>query len=212
MRRWLLTITVAFVLGAVVTYSVAWFCALWSPVRYTIAPNVGAPTAVSTDYWTHEQATGYRISHLYHTEMFGKVASARGRWPDPNVRLAGWPMFALRSSVSPINVPGRPEMNENGTRNKQWGGVQGWDLPVVELFHRGYPTNNLPDWLRAQPNRRLPLIPIWPGFAVNSLLFASLAWCFIALFLHVRAKHGSFTDLETCPECGTSANPRRMQA
>ena len=65
--------------------------------------------------------------------------------------------------------------------------------------------------------RRLPLAPIWPGFAINTLFYAALLWLGFcgpfALRRQIRRKHGRCVkcgyDLRGapgtdagCPECG----------
>ena len=51
----------------------------------------------------------------------------------------------------------------------------GWELPPSEILSRGLQTSALPAWLHAQAERRLPLVPLWPGFVIDTLL------CFAAL-------------------------------
>ena len=65
--------------------------------------------------------------------------------------------------------------------------------------------------------RALPLIPVWPGFAVNTLLYAAALWLLCAIPLHVRRRvrmkrgrcpacgyelRGSASDV--CSECGAA--------
>jgi hypothetical protein len=63
----------------------------------------------------------------------------------------------------------------------------------------------------------LPLFPLWPGFALNTIFYAALAWILwqipLALRRHRRRRAGRCTrcnyDLKglppgsPCPECGT---------
>ena len=46
-----------------------------------------------------------------------------------------------------------------------------WDLPVAEILRRGLQTSWFPAWLHAHKERRLPLVPLWFGFAVNTLVY-----------------------------------------
>ena len=46
-----------------------------------------------------------------------------------------------------------------------------WDLPVTEILRRGMQTSWLPAWLHVHQERRLPLVPFWPGFAANTLVY-----------------------------------------
>ena len=62
----------------------------------------------------------------------------------------------------------------------------------------------LPDVLRPLGPRRpvdfLPLRPLWPGFAINTVFYATILWLFIpgpfALRKHIRRKRG------LCVACG----------
>ena len=46
-----------------------------------------------------------------------------------------------------------------------------WELPAEEILHRGMQTSLLPAWVRAKEDRRLPLVPFWPGFAFNTFFY-----------------------------------------
>ena len=70
--------------------------------------------------------------------------------------------------------------------------------------------------------RLLPLRPIWPGFAINTVFYAFILWLLFALggtpFALRRRRRikrglcpkcaydlrGSATDSTTCPECGAT--------
>lgn len=61
---------------------------------------------------------------------------------------------------------------------------------------------------------RLPIFPLWPGFAINTLFYGGLAWATMAGVSYLkhrrRAKPGMcvacgypVSGLNVCPECGT---------
>ncbi len=75
----------------------------------------------------------------------------------------------------------------------------------------------LPSWIRDRTGRLLeflPLGPIWPGFAINTIFYAAILWLPFAPFQlrrNLRVKHGLCikcgydlrgTEHEVCPECG----------
>ena len=68
----------------------------------------------------------------------------------------------------------------------------------------------------------LPLAPLWPGFAINTILYAGFVWllCMIPGALRRRRRikrglcpkcgydlRGQPADQQPCPECGWSPNP-----
>ncbi len=64
----------------------------------------------------------------------------------------------------------------------------------------------------------LPLQPIWPGFAINTLFYAAVLWLLIpgpfALRRFIRVKRGlcpacayRIGESAVCSECGWGANP-----
>ncbi len=90
---------------------------------------------------------------------------------------------------------------------------------------RSFPEELLVGALRAPPSRRprrafeplLPLRPIWPGFALNTLFYAVILWLLIAgrfaLRRSLRVKRGQcfacgydlgHAEHAACPECGAS--------
>ena len=68
--------------------------------------------------------------------------------------------------------------------------------------------------------RTIPLIPLWPGFAVNTLFYAVILWMLFAAPLALRRrrriKRGlcpacayPVGDSSVCTECGKQVTPRR---
>jgi hypothetical protein len=69
--------------------------------------------------------------------------------------------------------------------------------------------------LQVQPDRRFPAIPLWPGFAANTLVFAAVAWTALVGLPAVRRRRRRARGLcascaypvpvpvpAVCPECG----------
>jgi len=207
-------------LGVIVNLAVAWGLTLWSPNFVVSRIAMGDIVYIESDKFYWEIAAGYQSKHEYYIPMDGRLSYAGPPGTTSGHRYAGWPMLGVYSRVTLSRRP-FTATNRSGRATTYYEAIGGWGLPTSELIRRGYPTNHLPAWLRAQPERRLPLVPLWPGFAINTLFYGSLAW--VTLFAITRAKQRRRRDrgcciacaypvenLETCPECGTTANPRTM--
>ena len=96
------------------------------------------------------------------------------------------------------------------------GQVRAW-WPMRSLLAEQWSTSNK-SWGSAYRLGRFPARPIWPGFAVNTVLFAAILWLLIpgpfALRRLIRRRRGLCLacgyDLrhakhEACPECGVTA-------
>jgi len=71
--------------------------------------------------------------------------------------------------------------------------------------------------------RFLPFLPIWPGFAINTIFYAAIVWIiFVAPFAlrrFRRIKRGlcpacayPIGSSAVCTECGVTVTPRRSSA
>lgn len=204
-------------LGIMLTFCTAWACVMWSPTEFTFNSYGGKQVMTEADQYSWEFAFGFRSRHQYFLEMNGILAGAGPPGTADGFRFAGWPAFAVRSRVSLY------QQGHNCSPMQTPKYINGWTLPPLVLLARGYPTSKLPAWLHAQPERRLPLVPMWWGFVINTLFWSTVAWFimtgYCSLIRNRRARKGlcvrckyTLANLETCPECGTSAKPRRMQA
>jgi hypothetical protein len=155
-------------ISAIVTVFVAWACALWSPYTHHTAPPVeplvdGYPGTVtgpdgSQAYWFTRDGPGLMAAEPSGAHgADGRFLYWSGRHT-PAYYRSGWPMFAVQSVVQ----------FEEGAAGRY---LSRWELSRGEIFHRGLQTSLLPAWSDAQPERRLPLVPLWPGFAVDILLY-----------------------------------------
>lgn len=104
----------------------------------------------------------------------------------------GWPLLSLRSAHT-INV------SAVGSTSK-WAGCL-----------------RTPNWSRDNfPGTFVPLYPIWPGFAINTLIYSAIVWILVivpfAARRITRRKRGvcfkcgydlRHADHIVCPECGT---------
>ena len=93
-----------------------------------------------------------------------------------------------------------------------------WIHAQQDVLWKWYKTTKL-NWIHVQQDRLLPLRPIWPGFAINTVFYASILWLFtlgpFTARRMIRRKRGLCTkcgyDLrnvehEKCPECGAAVS------
>ena len=76
-----------------------------------------------------------------------------------------------------------------------------YDVTIVQVKPGLRAGIAIPRWIPwAQPARRLAVRPLWPGFAVNTILYAAVPWLLIpgpfALRRFIRMKRG------LCVKCG----------
>ena len=178
MKRPLLIIAIFLLLGAVVNVAVAWGCAWW--------PRSG------TDIWSEDQKVlpssrdvGWWNKHVF--PLFD--ADIDDRWDCRDLGVEMRVFYGIDSNqrtVSAIHaLSGWPARSMSG---------ETWDAFVP---------GQRPKW----SNRRamfvgrgfIPLRPIWPGFAVNTLFYATILWLLIAgpfaLRRFLRVRRG------LCPKC-----------
>ncbi len=214
MRRHLLTIAIFLLAGAVVNVAVAWGFGVWSnPFHGRYAFDGEHSVGIVEKFWSR----GATVVHFLReapplSDLIPNWGELEEPPPDLDVSWAcesryvygaGWPARALW--CEPI-------------------GVIYWD----ELMHRravllpthGYIETSLTPWqapIGVKIPPPLPLRPIWPGFAVNTIFYAALLWLPFAPFtlrrLNRRSRglcpacgydlrHG---EHEACPECGLVA-------
>ncbi len=200
MSRRVRTSLVFLIIGAVHVVLVAWGCALFAvtPVlreggeaRWPVAVDPGWPEQPRVAF--SGESTGYRL---------------RGAQSNPRRRIPGQPRgYRLYTEQ-------RIELHDFG-----------WPLPSLRRTRSFTPEHTDHRFALAVPaldpiargrGRRLPLRPLWPGFAIGTLLFGLAAWLLLESPGHLRrglrALNGRCVrcgyDLRRarggcCPECGT---------
>ncbi len=252
MRRRFLTIAIFLLAGAVMNVAVAWGCALRktvSPANLLLAleqmptlfrdaerswaENPAAPSEARLLTVDEAQATAVALRLMVGsaTVRFEFEASGNsGAWTLPTLPgsqsnsldrvleiWAGWPLLALHGEQWnmkwPTNKPwqdifwlrnlGTYPMNV-GRSEARWAHVLGSDV------------------LSGQPGRFLPLRPVWPGFAINTLFYAAILWLLIpgpfVLRRLIRQRRGlcpkcayPMGESAVCTECGREL-PQRVRA
>ena len=209
MRRRLTILVVFLLAGAVVNIAVAWGCTVAWPMRLDDEEDlivVGRNPASDLLHasWTVPRKPEPARLFVSAESRTGWVRFSAEYWPDmsPEVEYfdlawftvleAGWPVRALRGDFrSPVE----------GDSHYRYA------LMIPRAFRPAY--GRIVLW------NYLPLLPLWPGFAVNTLFYAISLWMLVrgpfALRRHLRHRHGRCLkcgydlrgDLAAgCPECG----------
>ena len=241
MKKWSVKIVVLLIIGAVVNIAVAWGCALGLPLLTVSGPfGRSGATGDRAPYWIVEEldrlgATRYVWTHvsfdfdntpgtvLYIFDETEPVdLDGLPRWsrldyakPPPQKYRGwglffiddarGWPLLAM-SSFSALGVD--PVMD--ALLVKSSGGFS----PPASLRPKP-PFVDVEDELFNRPI--VPLRPIWPGFAINTLFYAAILWLLtFSVFttrriIRRRLRHcikcgydlrGHSGGGGVCPECG----------
>jgi hypothetical protein len=203
----LLTAATCLLVGFIVSVSIAWAAAivLVGEVRITThSPPAEWPLAQGADWPIPTTMTRVRVgpalrSSVYHDRNSRVVTNRRSGWP-----LVAFQSVVILQAPATSLEPARGLLGGVGVPER-W--VCRFDVYDVQVVYR---------------NPRLPLVPVLPGLAVDTALFAFVAW--LALFGHgslrrtLRRRRGrcpqcayELGGLVTCPECGTCTSLAPVQ-
>ena len=211
-RRRIILILIFLLAGAVVNVAVAWMCALTSSAgTETFAAAVHDSTIWQVGRYSRTGA----VVFVSVRDRSGGVGRS-GFGGDPAEFLDDWTGFA-----SPT-----PQF-ESGEITRETRVASGRGLPMLALWcettrggegqiRGGIDTGALPlnFWIQKTPpfwadSRVLPLRPLWPGFAVNTLFYAALLWSPFVLRRFIRVRRGLCPacayprgESDVCSECG----------
>ncbi len=202
MKRLTVRICVLLLLGAIVNVAVAWGCAAWS-VReefHNIHFNMPAPLAVTSSErawldnrvriedgleWTFGELRGrgffrreyFAVDEALFRPQFSGGGS--GSYPDRvAVTRSGCPCYALECEDYHVdNVV-------------SWDREYRYAFPITVEVDFGGPIGL---------ERPLPYRPIWPGFAINTVLYAFILWLLFAAPFALRRRRRIKRGL--CPKC-----------
>ncbi|HYE61169.1 MAG TPA: hypothetical protein VD997_04165 [Phycisphaerales bacterium] len=207
--RWLRRGVAGLLLGAATTVLVSWSLAAWGkleksefrrpPERAVTAARVRVPEAWTVRTWL--ESWGFGVDHQLISEcvwMGSTLGMMSGMGPQRTMLRAGmgWPLLAME--YSDVDDTNRAAV---GTGVKSW-----WELGVP------LPAKYVGTGKFWRSDRRLPLRPLWPGFAVDTLVYACL-WAGVlgvggAWVRRRRVKRGVCAECcypvvgGVCPECG----------
>jgi hypothetical protein len=218
-KRWALRICLLLLLGAIVNVAVAWGC-----MGYAIHYGVNRPLLqagpVLDELTPHERqwlpATHWFLTNrlaawMMSGERFGvRVRQAQAvpfEWRDM------WARQGYSHGLMTESAAGWPFLGMHGCDIVIWDGVvkEGddyrWLLPIRE--RATFPMD---------PSA-LPLLPLWPGFAINTAFYALILWLLFAAPFALRRRRRIKRGLcpkcaypvgtsDTCTECGTTVKMR----
>jgi hypothetical protein len=174
-----------------------------------------------------------------HTRNLQWEHVARDRWPvavasgwpsctsHDTVRGCGWVYESFEGTSPEAGEPARVQHWFLDITRSGWPflGLRGWrstDPVHAEPVHRFEWTWKYPGRFGYQREVAFPLLPLWPGFALNTLFYAVLTWCVWQIPLALRRRRRRRAGLCTrcgydlkgigaampCPECGDGARVR----
>jgi hypothetical protein len=178
------TFLLLFVSSIFLNVLVAWACILWSPyTRGSLPPERQDRRMPSTSpgpdgsynwWWTGQ---GFGVSDAVATgaevlEGGEYLLYWKGR-KTPAFYRGGWPMLSMQSVVT-------------AHQDAAGANLAKWELPYREILRRGLQTGLLPAWWHAREERRLPIVPLWFGFAANTLFYFGVLFACSFLWRRVR--------------------------
>lgn len=181
--KWAARIAVLLLIGAALNVAVAWGCALWSPAgtRPRQATTDWICSRTDSEVVVHTQVNGLDPGTMVTEYSYRRGVGVVLAWirideyvddvgkPGREVRVvrAGWPFSALGCegrldrAMLEQPAPGAPERWVGGLATPEWL------APQVHSRSSRF----------AAYRRPVPLRPEWPGFALNTLLYAALGFC-----------------------------------
>ncbi len=211
MKCWLIKLVVFLLLGAVVNVAVAWGCAqlipgslieqelrdsdlsIWRVQMRTGWPNEPYGRSQARAFGSRYGVMGGRIDFANSSAPAGWLKGIYKEW------RVGWPLPCLARHTwlsFGKNIP------------SGYGFTSGQEERGVVVL----PESGMFAGLR---DRRLPIEPVWPGFAINTIFYVALLWMlWLSPFVvrrFIRRKRGACikcgydlrgAEHEVCPECG----------
>ncbi len=198
MRRWIPKLVLFLLLGAIVNVAVAWGCVLlfWDlGYRGTVThtPHIAKELSMRYNPVASEIPVavfeGWEEIYLGHRFSVAVVNSELSLDVYTYVVSAGWPIYSMRGVLRFANGDGNLRSL--------------WLLP----------------WEPRYNPIAIPLRPIWPGFAINTVFYAAILWLLMfGVFTTrslIRRKRGHCikcsydlrgAEHEACPECGVEVS------
>ncbi len=184
MKRATLCIVFFLILGAMINVAIAWGCVVTVPIA--LRPAEITIQEVSADY---QQVRCIQRAFGRTRETWGEryalpvvidSGSPFGQRPSVSSwERTGWPMRALQCSTSAHELAYTTDAGEVLAAGSEGVIDQG-----IELNPEQFAVSTSP--LSVATWRALPQRPIWPGFVVNTIIYAALAWLFFRGLFQAR--------------------------
>ena len=209
MKRVIIKLGGYLLLGAVVNVAVAWGCVFWTAPLFDWSSSsagddhrwhdqVPNDWPEQSTFGINSQSVGLSLIARSHV-AFDRDAPSHSL----NIYDAGVPYRTLRR----IELL-RTEAGLESEVAAPWG-----------VWHKGVDAPPLIRRWSNVSNPRLPLIPIWPGFAINTFFYAAILWLLFAVPGRVRRWRRIRRGLcvkcaypvgtsEVCTECGASVSKK----
>ena len=211
-------------LGAFTTIGIAWGLTLAIPfypssirswpapgATYTIAPGPVMPERAC-------RALNVGHLHVFGSDQYTSMAAFFTGWPPAPEQPTSTPssIYVPSWSREALYIPPQPEQGPDNDALYRAVRCAGW--PLRSLWHEIEPAAprgaaggalvvQVPGWLNRRADSSgdpamLPLRPIWPGLALDSLLFAAAWWLLLGGITATRRALRSRRN--QCPRCGYS--------
>jgi hypothetical protein len=205
-RRFIFTLIVLLLIGAILNILIAWTCVAVSKSRMFNARRLGQ---LRTAQYDEEERLTKAGKPPLNDRYLALLFESRGTQlvmidedsadsPQP-IRMtrhdAGWPALAMRAEQW-RGVNGKPVISAGAKL-----GTLVLDYPALPVMSVVPPTAQaapptIPRAVQAiiPPPRQgtdqlLPLRPIWPGFAINTIFYAGIAWlCWLLFTMSMRTQ------------------------
>ncbi len=213
MKRRLLIIAVFLLLGAVVNVAVAWGLAAWAPI--TGQTSYWAPTPGQTSSDAPRTHGRHLVSWFgVGTNGLTHRVFSLAEWTERTIEFS----FTGRAGLPTRCLRGR---YRDHVEQGKWTTDHAEVWPLCASFGVPHPQRSFaPPWRRTGLGF-VPLRPIWPGFAVNTIFYAAILWPLIcgpvALRRFLRVRRGlcpkcayPMGESSVCTECGGALAKRAV--
>jgi len=215
-RRRLITVVVFLLLGAIVNVAVAWGCAVLVDPEATDRIDRGVNISGKA-HWEVFRNRSFGTERVTSILFLHEIAAGKATADDILPKWCRSEAVAAREEMLPFPPSTGPIFQ-----------ARGWPFVAIsQRFVRSQSDHSisnsidlgLPDFAgNSRSPRLLPLGPIWPGFAIDTVFYAAILWLLFAapfaLRRRRRIKRGlcpkcaydlrGSKEATACPECGAA--------